>query len=61
MTLYTWRVRSRLPERHGTACEVLVRGGMNSCLVRFIADGHRVVTSRNYLRRADARPAGGGT
>jgi hypothetical protein len=50
--LYRWRVRSRLPERFGTTCRVLVRGGMNSCLVEFLSDGQRYVTSRNYLRRA---------
>jgi len=52
MTLYTWRVRTRLPERFGTLCRVLVRGGMNSALVQFESDGYRVVTSRNYLRKA---------
>jgi len=51
LTLYRWRVRSRLPERYGSTCEVLVRGGMNSCLVRFLSDGARYVTSRNYVRR----------
>ncbi len=51
MTLYRWRVRTRLPERFGTACRVLVRGSMNSQLVEFVSDGYRVVTSRNYTRR----------
>jgi hypothetical protein len=54
MTLYTWRIHKRLPERYGTLCRVLVRGGMNSALVQFEADGYRVVTSRNYLRKAEA-------
>lgn len=49
---YFWRVKSRLPERKGERCRVIVRGRMNSCLVEF-TDGVRVVTSRNYLRRAD--------
>lgn len=48
---YRWRVRTRLPERFGTLCRVLVRGGMNSCLVEF-EDGYQVITSRNYMRRA---------
>lgn len=48
---YCWRVRTRLAERVGTRCRVLVRGAMNSALVEF-ADGFQVVTSRNYLRRA---------
>lgn len=48
---YLWRVRTRLPERFGQRCSVLVRGTMNSCLVEF-EDGLCVITSRNYLRRA---------
>jgi hypothetical protein len=49
--IYLWRVRTRLPDRFGTRCRVLVRGAMNSCLVEF-EDGYRVVTSRNYVRKA---------
>ena len=48
--IYYWRVRSRLPERFGQKCAVLVRGRMNSCLVQF-EDGLKVLTSRNYVRR----------
>ena len=49
---YRWRVRTRLPERFGQRCAVLVRSRrMNSALVEF-PDGYRVVTSRNYVRRA---------
>lgn len=48
--IYFWRVRTRLPERFGETCAVLVRGKMNNCLVEF-ADGFRVVTSRNYVRK----------
>jgi len=48
---YVWRVRTRLRERFGQSCIVLVRSRrMNSALVQF-ADGYRVVTSRNYLRK----------
>lgn len=50
--LYIWRVASRLPERKGSLCKVLARGKMNSCLVQFVVDGYKVVTSRNYLRKA---------
>lgn len=47
-----WRVRTRFPERFGQRCRVLCRSRrMNSALVEF-ADGYRVVTSRNYVRRA---------
>jgi|HubBroStandDraft_1064217.scaffolds.fasta_scaffold511464_3 hypothetical protein len=52
VTQYYWRVRTRLPERFGQRCVVLVRGAMNSCLVRF-EDGYEVVTSRNYVRRVE--------
>ena len=48
---HVWRWRSKLPERHGQACEVLARGKLNSVLVRF-ADGFLVVTSRYAVRRA---------
>jgi len=47
---YYWRVKTRLPERKGQRCRVLVRSAMNSCLVEF-EDGYKVVTSRNYVRR----------
>lgn len=50
--LYVWRVRTRLPERFGQLCCVRARGALNSCLVEF-RDGYQVVTSRNYIRRAD--------
>ena len=49
---YYWRVNTRLPERKGQPCRVLVRGKKNSCLVEF-ADGYKVVTSRNYMRRIE--------
>lgn len=38
-------------DRRGQPCEVLARGKMNSCLVRF-ADGFTAITSRNAIRRA---------
>ena len=47
---YYWRVHTRLPERFGLRCRVLVRGGKNSCVVEF-ADGFQVVTSRWYVRK----------
>jgi hypothetical protein len=46
---YRWRLRAKLPERHGEACRVFVRGRMNSLGVEF-ADGYRVVTSRWSVR-----------
>lgn len=59
---YLWHWRSRLPERKGRRCRVLVRGARNSVLVEF-DDGLRVVTSRYALRRAadgTATPGTGG-
>lgn len=48
-----WRVRTRLPERFGQRCRVLIRSKrMNSALVEFEVDGYQVITSRNYLRKA---------
>jgi len=47
---YYWRVRSRLPERFGQFCRVIIRGRMNTALVEFV-DGFRVTTSRNYYRK----------
>ncbi len=52
-TKYYWRVRAKLPGRFGQSCRVLARGKMNSCLVEF-ADGTRVITSRNYVRKRRA-------
>lgn len=48
---YVWRVKTRLPERQGQRCKVTARGGMNSCRVEF-PDGFKVITSRNYVRKA---------
>jgi hypothetical protein len=46
-----WYWRSRLPERKGQRCRVLVRGKRNTVLVEF-EDGVRVVTSRYAVRRS---------
>jgi hypothetical protein len=45
--LYIWRWGARLPERHGQLFRVLVRGSLNSCLIEFVTDSGRYVTSRN--------------
>ena len=50
MTHY-WRVRTKLPGRFGQRLRVIALGRMNSALVEF-DDGLRVVTSRNFYRRA---------
>lgn len=51
--IYRWN-RPGLPGRKGMICRVLARGTMNSALVEFL-DGFRAVTSRNALKRAEAR------
>lgn len=48
-----WCVRTRLPERQGDLCRVLVRRRMNSCLVEF-EYGVKVVTSCNFVRRVSS-------
>jgi len=50
--VWHWRATPGRPiARKGQPCRLLVRSRrMNSCLVEF-ADGFRVVTSRNALRR----------
>jgi hypothetical protein len=46
-----WYWRSRLPERKGSACRVVVRSRrLGSVLVEF-EDGFRIVTSRYAVRR----------
>jgi hypothetical protein len=44
--IYRWDRQGR----KGQPCNVLVRGSLNSCLVEF-ADGYRMVTSRNAIKR----------
>lgn len=48
---YRWRLRTKLPGRHGQPCRVFVRARMNSIGVEF-EDGLRVVTTRYAVRRA---------
>lgn len=50
--VYFWNRQGR----KGQPCDVLARGKMNSCLVRF-PDGYTMVTSRNAIRRADRAKA----
>ena len=52
--VWTWAQRIGLPclpGRKGLLCRVVVRGAMNSALVRF-EDGYEAVVSRNGIRRA---------
>lgn len=52
---HVWWWRSRLSERKGQRCRVLIRAPrMGSVLVEF-EDGYRVVTSRYAVRRARGR------
>ena len=52
MTSYIWRVKTRLPKRFLSPCRMIARGRMNTCLIEF-EDGLRVITSRNYLIKAE--------
>lgn len=56
--IYRWSKHLGMPvlggNRKGQLCRVLVRGKRNSCLIEF-QDGFRAVTSRNALRKADAK------
>lgn len=45
-----WRLRARLPDRHGEPCRVRARGKMNTIEVEF-ADGVRHFVSRFAVRR----------
>jgi hypothetical protein len=45
--IYRWDRQGR----KGQPCHLLQRGTMNSCLVEF-ADGYRMVTSRNAIKKA---------
>lgn len=45
-----WRLRCRLPERHGSPLRVIARGTMNSVQIEF-ADGVRHIVSRYAIRR----------
>lgn len=51
--IYRWNRQGR----KGQPCEVLARGTMNSCAVRF-ADGYSMVTSRNALMKNKASACG---
>jgi hypothetical protein len=47
---HIWFWKTRLPDRKGQSCRVLIRARrMNSVLVEF-EDGYRVVTSRHAVR-----------
>ena len=45
--IYRWHRMGRKDQ----ICRVLVRGKRNSCLVEFLPDNYRAVTSRNALRK----------
>ena len=47
--IYRWNRMGRMGQR----CVVVLRGAMNSCLVKF-EDGFEAVVSRNALRRTTA-------
>ena len=46
-----WRIRTRLPERFGQRCRLVIRAGkLNSALVEF-EDKTRVVTGQHAFRK----------
>jgi hypothetical protein len=45
--VYRWNRMNRM----GQLCRVLIRGAKNSCLIEFLSDGHKAVTSRNALKK----------
>ena len=49
-----WDLHDERVNRKGRPCRVVCRGGMNSALIEF-EDGHRMVASRNGLRRRGAQ------
>jgi hypothetical protein len=51
MRLYVYRWNRM--GRKGQHCWVLARGARNSCLVKFVCDGFKMITSRNAIRRSD--------
>ena len=48
---YQWGNNPKRATMKGRVCEVLGRGKMNSCLVRFVDNGQEEVISRNALRK----------
>ncbi|NTJ46555.1 hypothetical protein G6K93_05945 [Agrobacterium rhizogenes] len=55
MTTLPYVYRWNRQGRKGQKCEVIARGTMNSCCVRF-ADGYTMVTSRNALAKVKEAP-----
>lgn len=55
---YVWYWRTKLPERKGQRCRVLVRGKMNTILVQF-EDGFMTTTSRYAVRKPKGERDGG--
>ena len=46
-----WRIRTRLPERFGQRCRLVIRAGkLNSALIEF-SDGTRVATGQHAFRK----------
>lgn len=48
---YAWGNNPVRATYKGKRCRVVCRGKMNSCLLEF-ADGRKLVTSRNAIRKA---------
>ena len=48
---YSWGNNEKRQTMKNRICRVLFRGKMNSCLIEFIDNQQREVTSRNALRK----------
>jgi len=52
-----WQWKTRLPERKGQRCRILVYGKKNTVLVEF-DDGYRVATCRYAVRKVKTEEPG---
>jgi hypothetical protein len=49
--IYAWGNNAKRATLKGRLCKVLFRGKMNSCLIEFLDNNQREITSRNALRK----------
>ena len=48
---YVWGNNEKRKTMKGRTCQVIARGSMNSCVIRFFDNGQKECVSRNSLRR----------
>jgi hypothetical protein len=49
--IYKWGNNEKRKTMKGLKCQVVCRGTMNSCMVRFIDNGQIEIISRNALKK----------